>query len=256
MSMTNNKNYEWLNLLKISAFTLAEVLIVLGIIGIIAEITIPTLINNINNQAYVAGLKKGYSELSQANSLLIVESGDIISAVASYGSLSQALKAKLKTTKICLANQNAGECFASTLTNVAGGAVPEVINFAGKTVDEYDRMVLADGSTLIVTNLGGTSTCTNTHMGFPANCGVVVLDVNGLKQPNKLGRDIYYFLFGADGKLLPFGTLGFYDTNGDAAHKSWSDWWTYCNPNFASTWGASGGWACAGRILRESGMNY
>lgn len=39
---------------RYAAFTLAEVLIVLGILGVIAEMTIPTLVQNTQKQAYVA----------------------------------------------------------------------------------------------------------------------------------------------------------------------------------------------------------
>lgn len=48
------------------AFTLAEVLITLGIIGVVAAITIPTLIANTNNQKYRSQFKKTVSTLSQA----------------------------------------------------------------------------------------------------------------------------------------------------------------------------------------------
>ena len=40
------------------AFTLAEVLVTLGIIGVVAAMTMPTLINNTGNEKYVAKLKK------------------------------------------------------------------------------------------------------------------------------------------------------------------------------------------------------
>ena len=42
-----------------SAFTLAEVLITLGIIGVVAAMTLPTLIQQHQKQVYVTGLKKG-----------------------------------------------------------------------------------------------------------------------------------------------------------------------------------------------------
>ncbi|MBR6163646.1 type II secretion system protein [bacterium] len=58
-----------------SAFTLAEVLITLVIIGVIAAITVPTLMNKTNNQEYVSKLKKAYSTLSQATNLIIAEEG-------------------------------------------------------------------------------------------------------------------------------------------------------------------------------------
>ena len=44
-------------------FTLAEVLITLGIIGIVAAMTLPTLVNNYKKQIYVVGLKKAYNNL-------------------------------------------------------------------------------------------------------------------------------------------------------------------------------------------------
>ncbi|MFR1671642.1 MAG: type II secretion system protein [Candidatus Gastranaerophilaceae bacterium] len=47
-------------------FTLAEVLITLGIIGVVAAMTMPTLINNTNGEQYRAGFKKTLSALNQA----------------------------------------------------------------------------------------------------------------------------------------------------------------------------------------------
>lgn len=57
-------NFTWL---KKQAFTLAEVLITLGIIGIVAAMTLPAVINKINMKHYIALLKEDYSILSQAH---------------------------------------------------------------------------------------------------------------------------------------------------------------------------------------------
>ena len=51
---------------KSKGFTLAEVLITLGIIGVVAAITMPTLINNYKEKATVNKVKKFYSMMSQA----------------------------------------------------------------------------------------------------------------------------------------------------------------------------------------------
>lgn len=51
------------------AFTLAEVLIVIGIIGMIADMTIPTLISSTKKQETSVRIKKFYSTMSQAISL-------------------------------------------------------------------------------------------------------------------------------------------------------------------------------------------
>ena len=53
------------------AFTLAEVLITLGIIGIVSAMTIPTLINNYQKKVTVTRLQQTYSMLNQALNCLI-----------------------------------------------------------------------------------------------------------------------------------------------------------------------------------------
>ena len=55
--------------MKKFGFTLAEVLITLVIIGVIAAMTIPTLMNNTNQQEFRVGMKKAISALNQAMSL-------------------------------------------------------------------------------------------------------------------------------------------------------------------------------------------
>ena len=60
------------------AFTLAEVLITLAIIGIVAAMTIPTLISNYKKKEYSTKLKKFYSLMSQAVKLSEIENGSAI----------------------------------------------------------------------------------------------------------------------------------------------------------------------------------
>src|SRR5574344_1534418 len=57
------------------AFTLAEVLIVLGIIGIVAALTIPTLMMNAQKHEYVTGLKKFYSTWNNGFAQLLADEG-------------------------------------------------------------------------------------------------------------------------------------------------------------------------------------
>ena len=51
---------------KFKAFTLAEVLVTLGIIGVVSAMTVPTLMQNYQRQSYVTQLHKVYNELGQA----------------------------------------------------------------------------------------------------------------------------------------------------------------------------------------------
>lgn len=55
------------------AFTLAEVLITLGIIGVVAAMTLPTVINNKRNKELETAFKKSYSMLAQVTQIVIQE---------------------------------------------------------------------------------------------------------------------------------------------------------------------------------------
>ena len=59
------------------AFTLAEVLITLGIIGVVAAMTMPALIQNYRNQVVETRLKKFYSTMNQAIAMSIKDNGDV-----------------------------------------------------------------------------------------------------------------------------------------------------------------------------------
>ncbi len=52
--------------MQLKGFTMAEVLITLGIIGVVAAMTLPSLINNNRNKALEAAFKKNYSVIEQA----------------------------------------------------------------------------------------------------------------------------------------------------------------------------------------------
>ena len=59
-----------------TAFTLAEILITLGIIGVVAAMTLPSLITKINNRGYAERLIKTYSVIQNATNKIIEEEGD------------------------------------------------------------------------------------------------------------------------------------------------------------------------------------
>ena len=65
------------SLRKRAAFTLAEVLITLGIIGVVAAITMPALIQNYTHSVAETRLKKFYSDMNQAILQSIVDNGEV-----------------------------------------------------------------------------------------------------------------------------------------------------------------------------------
>lgn len=60
-----------------NGFTLAEVLVTLGIIGVVSAMTVPTLMQNYQRDSYTTQLHKVYNEVSQAMLRVITESNAV-----------------------------------------------------------------------------------------------------------------------------------------------------------------------------------
>ena len=158
--------------LKSAAFTLAEVLVTLGIIGVVSAMIVPTLMQNYQRQSYVTQLHKVYNELSQAllryqtdkNAINFKEAG--LSGSEAY---TEFQKNYFKVVQDCGTTQT--PCFASSYKKMSGSST----NFKCK----YGCMSLASGAAI-----GGYGNGTN---------GVyeIVVDVNGQKGPNIFGRDAF-----------------------------------------------------------------
>jgi prepilin-type N-terminal cleavage/methylation domain-containing protein len=230
-------------------FTLAEILVVITVIGCIASLTIPPLVLNIQKQGYVTGLKKTYSVLASVGQLLIEDNGSISGAITSNGSIMNALKSKLNVVKFCAANTLPGECWHD---GTAGWK--DLHGDPGWTsFNTQDRMILSDGS-MIALWFYWSASCTATAFSstYPeagTDCGAVIVDINGFKAPNQAGRDIFMF------NITQIGIFpnGFYNYHGDPAVYG-GDWF-YCNPIYSGS-GNAPGCGCGARILKEGGMNY
>ena len=172
---------EQLNIKK--AFTLAEVLITLGIIGVVASLTIPTLIKNYQKEQTVTQLKKVYSELSQAIKMAEVENGNVSNWV--FGTISFSADEALNFTNTYLTpylsiSKNCGkELNTCTKLRRAGldgisNNIYEVPNQAGNS-----KFILNNGALVWVDTY---STITN-----------IFVDLNGDKKPNIFGKDTFAF---------------------------------------------------------------
>lgn len=185
------------------AFTLAEVLITLGIIGTVAAMTMPAIIAKNNKIAIESKLKKTYSAFSQSLLFAAGELGDLSSIEFRDGSnqtMEQMyytyLKKYIKVSKDCF---NATGCWAQskTLNGVNAGSLigigGNIITFT--TVDGIS--VCMDGYNAVdMTNTFGINT---------DNDGLILyIDVNGFKNPNVIGKDIFIFGF-TDKGLMPAG---------------------------------------------------
>lgn len=180
---------------KRKGFSLAETLITIGIIGMVATMTIHVITPQINDKATTARLKKTYSALQQALLKAVAENGPVdswgISMEPGYGGekiLLHNIAKHLNTIKIC---ENGVGCFPNrTYKNIDG---TNYVNW--NILTNRSAVILADG-TLVMFN-------TSSAGGF-SDFGQIYVDINGAKPPNQVGVDFFYFyLF--QNTLIPSG---------------------------------------------------
>jgi len=173
------------------AFTLAEVLITLGIIGMIAEMTIPTLMNQTQDAQFKAGAKVAFSNASQAVELMKIDAGDTL---ATYAATTHSFKPVFmnyfKIAKDCDFDSCVVSSGASDIYTTLGGVKGNTAYF------DDGQFITADGMFYGIENYSVTGIL------------MITVDVNGIeKKPNKYGKDIFMFQIVND-TLVPMGTTG------------------------------------------------
>lgn len=169
-----------------AAFTLAEVLITLGIIGIVAAMTLPTLINKHQKKVLQTAFITSYSLLGQAINGLKADTG--LSSVYDYYVV-------YDTTRGYYMRSEFERDFAKRLkfVNFSSSMQPKYRTYDGSkeiSVDASSYVIgdfkhaLANGALLKFTingSLDGQSIS-------------LTVDTNGLKPPNRYGFDVFTFL--------------------------------------------------------------
>ena len=244
----------------VPAFTLAEVLITLGIIGVVAAMTMPTLLAKYQEKVTVTRLKKVYSILSQAYLRAQEEYG----TVDNWGFTEDSDYTTDPDTGENTFNEAVttnSELFYSILTkymNVASKCYPTKetckitnvyrLNGSQHTGGEnstasYTPIIkLSDGTVLT----GGwidfsNAACRNGKKGY---CGNFNVDINGTETPpNTLGRDVFYF------KITKAGIYPHGGPDDDATHSF------PANCNLTST-ASSNGYGCTAWVIHNENMDY
>ena len=159
-------------------FTLAEVLITLGIIGVVAAMTMPTLINQTNGAQYKAGYKKALSTISQGITLnVVLEDYDFKDLSGTAGSGNGSMLELMKK-RMNVINDSA--------ENAIKNYVPKTAANGKKALKAANTSVFFnDGSMFTFTTK--TKNCTKNDNGTISGTGCKgYIDVNGVKGPNKI----------------------------------------------------------------------
>ncbi len=186
---------------KKNAFTLAEVLITLGIIGVVAAMTLPAILAKTDKQETVAKLKKVYSVLSQGIKRSELDNGEIsewptgaaITDVNAY--FDKYWRPYYKNPKICSTAVACGYSNKNAWIKLNG----QRTGWGVQTDETRVLFMLSDGTLIFnprnTTDINGNNVYVN----------LFYVDLNGPKNPNIVGKDVFIFTL-SDKKLLrPFG---------------------------------------------------
>lgn len=212
------------------AFTLSEILLVLTVIGVIASLTIPTIIQKVDSSQNVVALKNAYSFLSSAVNMISAENGGIQNLSVWYpdgqdANIVNAFAGKLNFVKNCGTGTG---CFPNVMYKYLDGNNWMNVD----TTTSNAKAILSNGNLVYFNDKTGS--CSADAGDGPldmSECSSIFIDVNGFKGPNQVGRDAFYFHITTNG-LYPTGIFN------DTAN---------CTTN---------GTGCTGRVLSEGAINY
>ena len=179
LKQVQHDNKLYLTFRKALAFTLAETLIVMGIIGVVAALTIPNLNKSTGDREKVAKLKKIYSNLEDAFGRATAIYGPIDEWFSNLPAgmdtttrVGDRLTEFMKVSKNCGREKNKG-CLNTTQKNMFDGGVTNPDN------NTSYKFVLADGATVAITPLG-----------------IMYVDIDGAnKGATQLGKDVFIFVY-------------------------------------------------------------
>ena len=233
----------WNNSRKI-AFTLAEVLVTLGIIGVVSAMTVPTLMQNYQRQSYVTQLHKVYNEVQQASLRYMTDKNAI--NLREAGLVTQTEMANFTHTYFKVVSDCghtvSAPCFPTSYRSQSG--TEAATNNA--SWGAASSVVLASGASIIIDY---PNVYTKTVNGVTSHYGHMLIDINGPKGPNIGGRDMFYAEFYDDGSIDVAGATPECKANGVCDGDSLTairD--TLYNSSCSSTWQGQG---CLGKIIND-----
>ncbi len=180
-------------------FTLAEVLITLGIIGVVAALTIPALIADYNTKQWNTAATIFEKKLEDA--LKVMNSQSTLSGLGTTESFVQELTKHFKASKVCT-NDELLECFSpnvywdngkESLDNIDISIISTSRNFGQK--DWKTNIVgvqFANGTSALIAYNPTESCVQDTHSNQISgnDCLAILYDTTSAKQPNTFGKDL------------------------------------------------------------------
>ncbi len=223
-------------------FTLAEVLITLGIIGVVAALTAPALMQNVGTAKIGPTLAKVVSTIENANEqILHDEDATDLSKIAETSEEYCEL-----LSKYISGSSYETENFDNSIFNPAVSLYDENINY-GLNFPSNSRGFMFSDNIYIIMRYGRQYFYTKKG-SFKEQFANMYVDINGPKtKPNKLGKDIFQFIIDRSGQVIPVGstTHAWLMNNDEYKYTSGRD--SACNETYVGT-----GESCAGSIFENN----
>ena len=181
----------------------------MGIIGVVAALTLPAVINNTEKKERQEALKKAYSVLQQALLMYQKDTGEVPTK-SSFSNATESFKKAIypyfNGAIDCGKGTESSSCVYNDTSN-GGIKIYKNYNNTSDIQSAYfddGQYIVSDGMMYFFENYINTT-----------GDVFVSVDVNGFKKrPNQWGKDLFTFELTDDGKLLPMGAIGTkYETN-------------------------------------------
>ena len=225
-----------------NGFTLAEVLVTLGIIGVVAALTTPALIQNVGDAKIAPKLQKANATFetaaemmlnaNDANSILTVVRNRGLNELSNYMKISYNETKYPMDTRVCvpasIGNNHSTSAIEAKL-NTCNRILKPIALVGGNLQDQsqlFNRFDADDGITYWI-EIGDRQAVHENFNNTPNNqlIGVVAVDINSNSLPNRTGKDIFPFLLYNDGTLRPYGGINADRSSG----QNWNDMWNSDN---------------------------
>ena len=222
-------------------FTLAEVLITLGIIGVVAAMTMPTLIGKYQKRETVTKLQKFYSIMQQAIKLSEVHNGELKYWDFNIGGNEHTeiftdtyLKPYLKIVKEYKPADFPADIHYKCLNG-------DNCDGYGEAKNNNPKLVLADGIMILAADLASSTDGNNDMMN-------IYVDINGFNKPNQYGRDVFAFSLQKGVGFVPLG-MGLTNDISNSSEGYDRDWFISAGGNYRGCNINKHGIYCAGLIM-------
>ena len=192
----NSIRHFWQQKYRKTAFTMAEVLITLGIIGIVAAMTLPSLIGKYQKKVTVTRLKRTYTVLSQAVQRSIADNGD----PSGWG-----LEGFYNTAPTDENLQKFIETFSKTyivpylakINKIEFGTFKDLgykdIKGTGTYLEAKGQLLILNDGTVLQIRMTTYNYGTEEDRDDKFQNVYITVDINGFSGPNTVGKDIFMF---------------------------------------------------------------